>query len=471
VSEKQRQARRVERAFKQRHGQVQHGGSRWVELIASERQRQRPLHWIALETVLFTAAVAGVLRLVAPGDPLLIATGGGWIWLAPLVCALRYGLAQGVLGSLVLLGVYYAEAGAAASAPRAFFLGGFAMVMVCGQFGDIWGNRLRHMRTVTDYLNERLGVLTRSHFLLRLSHERLEHDLLSRPATLRDSLTQLRALSLQADPQQAAGHGLFHADRFIEVAAQSCQLERAQLHACAGGRVEATPLASAGGVFELDTDDILLRYAIEQRTLAHVSSPYIAPGVRTRYIAVVPLLDVSDAVIAVLVVKHMPFLALTEENLQFLLVLCGYYTDGARHTEVAGGLLAAYPDCPQEFALDFSRLVRLNRAAGIHSSLVALIFDKSDIGATLFDHVQHSRRSLDVQWPIHGDDRDAILVLMPLSGDSAVDGFLLRLEESIKAQFGVDFETGHVSVNTLSLPNKAPAETLAAFFRRCQIHG
>jgi polysaccharide biosynthesis protein PelD len=470
VSDKQRQARRTARAFKQRHGQTRQGGPRWVELIASERVRQRPARWIALETVLFTGVVLGALRLVAPADPLLIATGGGWIWLAPVVCALRYGLAQGLLGSLVVLGGYYLNAGPGAPLPQTFFLGGLATVMVCGQFGDTWGGRLRHLRTVTDYLNERLGVLTRSHFLLRLSHERLEHDLLSRPATLRDALTRLRELSMRSGGTDDSAPGLAHAQRFMEVAAQSCQLERAQLYACVGGRVQTEPLAATGAPFELDVDDILLRYALEQNTLAHVHGPYIAPGVRTRYIAAVPMCDAHGDVIGVLVVKHMPFLALTEENLQFLLVLCGYYADGVRYAEIAGLLLGTYPDCPQEFALDFSRLVRLNRSAGIKSSLVALSFEKSDTGATLFDHVQHSRRSLDVQWPIRDPQRDAILILMPLSGDSAVDGFLLRMEESMRAQFGVDFETGHVSVNTLLLPTDAPVETLQAFFRRCHIH-
>ncbi|TDR73617.1 PelD GGDEF domain-containing protein [Paludibacterium purpuratum] len=473
MSEQERNGKKRAHAFKLRHGRTGHEGPRWVELIASERLRNRSVQWVMSETIVVTVLVLGALRLAAPADPLLIGSGFGWIWLVPMICSLRYGLMQGVLSSLGLLAGYYLQALPDQRFPLPFFLGGMAMVLVCGQFGDTWGSKLRHLRTMTDYLNERLGVLTKSHFLLRLSHERLEHDLLSRPASLRDSLSQLRALSFQSEGLNQEPDDkllLAHARRFIEVAAHSCQLERAQLHVCRDGVPDPVPVAGSGAPFELDCQDILLRYALEHRTLAHVQNKQLAPGIKTDYIAVAPLVDAQDEILGVLVVRHMPFMALSEENLQLLLVLSGYYADGVRHGAVAGLLLSVYPSCPHDFALDFSRLVRLYRTAGITSSLVALTFDKRDIGKTLFDHVQLSRRSLDVQWVIPGEARDAILVLMPLSGESAVEGFLLRIEESMRAQFGVDLESGHVSVNTMPLPVEAPTQGLAAFLRRCQIH-
>ncbi|MBX4421619.1 hypothetical protein K4H00_26790, partial [Mycobacterium tuberculosis] len=69
------------------------------------------------------------------------------------------------------------------------------LVLIGGQYGDIWGARLSRARTVNGYLNDRLAALTKNHFLLRLSHERLENDLLAKPTTLRDTLTQLRNIA------------------------------------------------------------------------------------------------------------------------------------------------------------------------------------------------------------------------------------------------------------------------------------
>ncbi|HBD33431.1 MAG TPA: sugar ABC transporter, partial [Cupriavidus sp.] len=66
-----------------------------------------------------------------------------------------------------------------------------------GQFGDVWNTRLARARAVNRYLDERLAALTKNHYLLRISHARLENDLLARPTTLRDTLSQLRAVALQ----------------------------------------------------------------------------------------------------------------------------------------------------------------------------------------------------------------------------------------------------------------------------------
>lgn len=463
---------RSTRAFQRRRSQVARGGSRWMQLIASERALSRSGFAIATETLVVTLAFLLLCWWFSPQDLLLVRSGFGWVWLLPVVFSLRYGLSYGVLSAFAFLGGYYLKP-LSGVFPLTFFLGGFFLVMMTGQFGDAWGGRLRHMRTLTDYLNERLGVLTKSHFLLRLSHERLEQDLLSRPATLRDSLTQLRAIAMQPDPMAPARRGMLmlsQAERFLELAAQACQLESARVYAWHAGQPLTNAVASVGAPFDLDPDDLLLTYALENKTLAHVQSVDLGGGLSTRYVAVVPLLDAYEQVIGLLVVAHMPFLALNRDNLQFLLVLCGFYADGVRQGAVAGLILHAYPQCPQEFALDFSRLVRLQRKASIASSLVALVFDQSDIGQTLFEHVQHSRRALDVQWPIHGPEMNAILVLMPLSGESAVDGFLLRVEDSMRAQFGVDFESGRVAVHSMPLPSGEPAEALAAFFRRCLIH-
>ena len=52
--------------------------------------------------------------------------------------------------------------------------------------------RLRRTSEINAYLEDRIERTTKRLYLLRLSHDRLEQDLLSRPTTLRDSITELR---------------------------------------------------------------------------------------------------------------------------------------------------------------------------------------------------------------------------------------------------------------------------------------
>jgi hypothetical protein len=184
---------------------------------------------------------------------------------------------------------------------------------------------------------------------------------------------------------------------------------------------------------------------------------------------VAPLLDAGGRRVALLVVERMPFLALTRDNLQFLLVLCGYYADGVRHAEITRALIEAFPGVPYDFALDYARLEHLHKDTGIESSLVALVFDASALSASLFEHVLRSRRSLDVQWPIARQGQRAVLTLMPLSGEGAVDGYLLRIEENLRAQFGTDFETAHVATYSMRVGRAAPVEALLAFLRLCHV--
>ena len=478
-------------ARKLRRQRQHHGigaGNRWMRWIAPTGGAAALR--LTLETGVTTLLVCGALRLLAPADPLLIGSGFGWPWLVPLVLALRRGTVQGILSSALLAGVWllcYGDPPAAlrlSSAlpqsvppqtfPREYFLGGFVAVMIAGQFGDVWMNRLRQARTAHDYLSERLAILTRSQFLLRLSHERLEQDLLSKPATLRDALTRLRMLTLDeagpdAAPAASDGAVLPGAQRFLEAAAQACQLDRARVYGWCDGALASAPSASLGAAFDCPADDPLVRHAVDTLELAHLKSADLRADAPTQLIAAAPLVDAQGTLLGVLAVGHMPFLALTRDNLQFLLVMCGYYADGVRHAALTADVLTAFPHCPYDFALDFARLVHLRRTTGIVSSLVALVFDDSDASLALYEHVLRSRRALDMQWSIDSHGRRAALTLMALSGDAAVDGYLMRIEDNLHAQFGVDFERARVAVYSMVVPVDGAIDALRAFVERCHV--
>lgn len=434
-----------------------------------------------LETLGAVVVAIGILWLFVPDNPLLLGYGFPWIWLIPLILALRYGTLLGALAALVVLGawwVFYGQTAAAGSFPRMYFLGGLMLVLIGGQFGDIWGARLSRARTVNGYLNDRLAALTKNHFLLRLSHERLENDLLAKPTTLRDTLTQLRNIALaarehgggtnQPDVAQLPG-----AVAFLQWTAQACQLEVAAMVRVSGkqgaNRIDTEPVARVGAPFDIVADDPLIQHCIDTHTLGHPQAPELRTEDSSRYVACAPVLSGADELIGIVVVQQMPFLSLSYENLQFLLVLLGYYADGVRHLTVSSEILDLVPDAPYEFALDLGRLARLHRDTGIDSSVVALIFDQDETSDALFESVVRSRRALDVVWQASGKGRRAIITLMPLSGAGAVSAYLVRIEDSLRAQFGVDFEGGRVSVQTLHVTGEHPGEALQRFLTRCHL--
>ncbi|MFM0435810.1 PelD GGDEF domain-containing protein [Paraburkholderia strydomiana] len=407
-----------------------------------------------VETIVFVAAAGALSWALDRNDPFLLHTGFPWLWFAPLIVALRYGTLLGLLACAMLIGAWQVlMRGSPDAWPTLFFTGGLLQTIVAGHFGDTWGNRAQRANALNDYLNDRLVAITNSHYLMRLSHERLEKDLLSKPTTLRDSITELRRLSVAHGLDSAKdvpSHDLPGAHALLEFVAQACQIEVAALYPVHGGKLGRETLARIGDAFELNPRDELVARALETQAVAHLKSGE-HPVTNTGLLVCAPMISADGRLIAVLAIKRMPFLSLNFDNLQLLLVLLGYYADGVEHSQQVRTILDALPDCPYEFALDVSRLTRLEHAAGITSSLVALVFPHDDEGDSFFEHVMRRRRALDLMWPVKAAGQSVLINLMPATDATGVDGYLARIEASLRAQFNLDLEGARIGVHTLHL--------------------
>ena len=433
--------------------------------------------WAVLEAGLICIAAVACGLWLDPSDPFGLRAQFPWLWLAPALLAMRYGTGTGIIATLMLLVAWFALADTRVhnvdpvrSFPDQYFLGGLALVLVCGQFSDVWNARSRRLRAVNAYLDERLNTLTKNHFLLRLSHERLEQDLLAKPLTLRETLQRLRG---------AADDGGFHADgrlpgadEFIKLLGQSCQLEIAAVHALdARGLPLAAPQAALGAPGALAMDDPLLRYSLEQGSLAHVQGAAAPQALRdsSRYLICAPLTPSRGPALGLLVVEKLPFFALNDDLLKLLSVLIGYYADGLQAAAVSREVMAVVPDCPPELALDLVRLHRIRTEVGIESALVALVFENSDVALDIYEQVRRTRRGVDLAWELATPRHKAIVTLLPLAGTAAVEGYLRRIESAVMSQHGVDFLSGHVVLHIEQLDEKAPAQSLRHLVERCAL--
>ncbi|KVR07825.1 hypothetical protein WK09_24680 [Burkholderia ubonensis] len=425
--------------------------------FASLLPRDHAAAYVALETLVLFVAVFALCRVLSPADPLLIGKAFPWMWLLPLFVALRYGTVAGLGGGVLLgvaWGVFYARLPLADVFPRDFFVGGFITMLIAGQFSDTWAARLSQARVSNDYLSERLSVLTNNQYLLRLSHDQLEQDLLVRPSTLRDALARLREMMLH---DAACAHAaLPGAQRFLDTVAQACQIEAAQIHALHDGVPAAAPVAATGAPFDFDADDPLVVAALDELALAHLQSLDARDRAHTRYVACAPLIGAGDEVIGVLVVSQLPFLALTAENLQLMFVMGSYYANGVHHAVVTRDVLQAFPDCPYDFALEYARLADLQRTSGIASSVVRLQFDASHQAQAIFDHVERTNLDFHVQWVVRAGGTCALVFLMPLCDEAAVDAQLQRIETDVRNRFGLGFADARIVARWAPLAGAPP---------------
>ncbi|HQZ60757.1 MAG TPA: PelD GGDEF domain-containing protein, partial [Acinetobacter sp.] len=334
-----------------------------------------------------------------PNDPFMVELPFPWLWLAPTLLGLRYGTVA-AFGSIGLIAgswsLWDLLSQNITPFPAHFFMGGLILSLIAGEFADVWIVRLKRVREANAYLNERLESLTRRHYLLKLSHERLEQDMLTKPMTLRDSIMHIREIMVTGLQDPSA---LPHANAVMHLLAQTCQLEVAALYPVNQGKVNKKADASIGTPQELDLDDALLTYALEKNELSHLQTESLQ-NAESHYLVVAPLIATNQQCLGVLVVERMPFLSLNQETLQFLGVLLGYYADNVKLIPLAMKILRDNPTCPIEFASELLRLERVQRESGLPSSITAFVISESPHRQDIFAEMVRQRRQMDINWDI-----------------------------------------------------------------------
>ncbi|MBK6756831.1 MAG: PelD GGDEF domain-containing protein [Moraxellaceae bacterium] len=421
------------------------------------------------EIALFTFGIISLGAWSNPNDPFMVELPFPWLWLAPTLLGLRYGTVA-AFGSIGLIAGSWSLWDLLSQNPNLFpahfFMGGLILSLIAGEFADVWIVRLKRVREANAYLNERLESLTRRHYLLKLSHERLEQDMLTKPMTLRDSIMHIREIMVTGLQDPSA---LPHANAVMHLLAQTCQLEVAALYPVNQGKVNKKADASIGTPQELDLDDALLTYALEKNELSHLQTESLQ-NAESHYLVVAPLIATNQQCLGVLVVERMPFLSLNQETLQFLGVLLGYYADNVKLIPLAMKILRDNPTCPIEFASELLRLERVQRESGLPSSITAFVISESPHRQDIFAEMVRQRRQMDISWDIRLSDRDIIITMMPLHGDAAVTGYLLRSQKWLKEMFNApNFSEAKVTPYTALVNERPAADLLNNLLERCLV--
>jgi hypothetical protein len=410
-----------------------------------------------LESVLIPVIGIGLCYLASPQDPFFINKGEfPWTWFAPVLVALRYGVMAGITASGILLIGWFLLAGPDATFPKLYFLAGLLLVMISGEYSTTWRTRLRRVGELNAYLTERFTRIMNQLNVLRLSHDQLEHDLITQPATLRDALYELRVLRAARSP----GPVLPAAQEILVLLSQHCQLEAAAIYEAVDDGYFLR--AKLGDAPPLQGHDSLLAYALEKRTLAHLQTEGLGRELPTEHLVVAPVITSGDQLLGVLVVTRMPFFALNEDTLRTLSLLLGLYADSVVVSEEVGDVMSRVPRCPYEFADELVKLMRMQRDFHITSHIVVLQFDPQPERVDMMLFATRLRRRFDVQWQFGGVDAKStgIANLMPLASEAAVRGYLERMEAALVERFGGSFEALGVRPYVISMHQHDPLAVL-----------
>jgi hypothetical protein len=391
-----------------------------------------------VESIALSALLPAVGWLVDRADPFLLGHSFPWIVFPPILAGLRHGFAPGcacagLLGG-GLVAAWRAHAFGVDAFPAGPALGLFTLAMLTGQFSDVWRRESAAVRARLDAAQRSGEELARAHFLLELSHERLEEQCAAAP-NLRDALREIAAIAQESgDALGAIG------DRLLSLFATYALVEVATLARVRGREEVGETVATLGSAGPVEPDDPLLVAALRSRTLAALDGrASVDARVRSRLVAAVPFVDVDDAVHAVLCVHAMPFVAYGRRNLTALAILAGHCADRMRAPRSPGD-----PRASRRAAFDarLARALRDRRDLDVPSLVAAYAFDRGGPAEAVIDVVLGaSLRGIDAPF----ETRDAlgnrvVFVVVPMADADAGRALRARAATILRRELDATLE-------------------------------
>jgi len=188
-------------------------------------------------------------------------------------------------------------------------------VFLFGLFFSNLHSEMDKYKIKTNYLQLRLKELTNAFFTLKISHDKLESIYIIQPASFRFVITEILESSEHNTPKESAKNTLRILKKFFSVnSAMIWRVKKGKPHHA---------FASIGNIDEqIDPNDRLVQEAIAQKRALYLND--LENKEQTSYLYTVPFIDKSDNVIAILIVKDIPFLFYHEDTLLKINVVFNY---------------------------------------------------------------------------------------------------------------------------------------------------
>ncbi|ARG97992.1 hypothetical protein B6N58_10155 [Legionella micdadei] len=387
--------------------------------------------WV--ESFVITALFIFVSEILQ--NPLFLESSFPWIWFAPVLVGLRYGLWPAMMSIILFLSTYlYDHPEQLYTIPfQLYLLGGFLLTLLCVIYERIGEKKIRYSEEISTYLQNRIQTTAHAYKVVLFAYQHLEHSLISNPVTLRSSLAELRELL-------AKGHDKLEPElmyRFLNILASHCGLEATAIFPVENNHVFAQPIASIGFVKTPSQEDFLIRECIERQAITYITTQQILKEYWGNYLIVAPFLDQNNEVYALLVVQEMPFLKLNMDNLDSIDLFLNYFTEGNCDVN-ADKILEKFPDCHVDFANELQRLVKLEKNTKHDSALCAFLFLDNPHREEYIYVIKNEIRGIDTYWETSKEGQKILLIIMPLSNRLAIESYKNRIVSLLLEKFNIE---------------------------------
>lgn len=392
-----------------------------------------------IETVVITVLFPLIGLVIDRTDPFFFGHSFSWLAVAPLLVGARHGFALGFATAMttdVAITLFWRSALQPAHVPYPgeLVIGIVVVAMITGQFSDVFRRDTQRLRRGLSTARRRLDALSRAHFLLELSHDRIVQQQAPGAPNLRDAIAASKKLIADRGSRALADI----APGVMEIFNAYFSIEVASLHAVRDGRVDGEPLATLGKPRGLAVKDAQLVDAVANGALTYLPAALArgASPTSTSLLAVVPFIDTSGILHAVLAVESMPFVAFERRNLEAMVVLGGHIAD------LLEGTVQDAHGTQRDLELVMERALHDLRSFKVPATLVLLRVLEAGKAHDVLDVVLGGAlRELDFPYAARDKTGDLLVyVLLPMSDASVALALLERISKMVQRETGTTLE-------------------------------
>jgi hypothetical protein len=385
-----------------------------------------------------------------PDDPFLFQTGFPWCILAPLLIGLRYGFIIGFSSALLYvlfifiakhIGLFQIE-----SFPSGMSVGLLLTGMLAGEFRDIW-EKINYQLTVENtYKENRLKELTKGYLLLQVSHNLLEQKVLGSPISLRSVLMRLKeSIPLSEIQRGSSLSGI--ADNLFALFGEYGGVQIASLYEVHKHtelvEIGNEPIGIMGSPKPVNNNNVLVRKSLKTGCAVVASKE---SELNDDVIAVVPLVNTNNEVLALLTINEMVFVDYNYRTIDLLTLIGGYLGDAVSTTSLVDGEISF---TRENFDYHIKRSLIDIKRCDISISLLVFNIKTLDDFQYMYRIVRNNSRKLDQLWvPGRAEYVLTICLLMPLTGESGVGKYISRIENYYRLEKNKNFKDSGINVST-----------------------
>jgi len=386
----------------------------------------------ASEVIALTFVIFGIGYYIDPQDALLLHHNFSFLILWLAVVTLFYGLSQGIVMWVVFttLSVYlYRNDEILIST----LLENLFFVFLFGLFFSNLHNELDKYKIKNQYLNLRLKELTNAFFTLKISHDKLESIYIIQPASIRFVISEI----LEANPD---GSILENAKNTLKILQKFFGVNSAGIYEVKRDLIDRE-FATIGDMKKPDSSDKLIQETIELKIPMHLDT--LEDREQTEYIYTVPFLDKMDRVVAILIIKDIPFLFYNKDTILKIDVAFNYiwteYKKRASIEEIESRKGITPPKEKMEkqdlinFKIEVERLTNILNGYNIDSRIYSIYTRNGDLDKEIRDFLYQNElfEILDQYISIKCGDNFIHLILFPFVSLPSLHSKAKTLDEEL----------------------------------------